>query len=345
MRNLQIIGTLAVGVTAAACGTKDAPSPLAPSGPTGRVRFVNMITDTTRGRVNAILEGVPFGVNLTYGQSTPATLPAPSTANYSAILAGNRTMLLKRTADTTTVVATVAFTVGSGQDQTVYAIGGSSGSAVTSLVIEDANPDIAIDGDSLARGQSCSHGGRSRRLRYSTQRGSRARDADVRRSRVQVGVDVCDPCTGDISDPRRSRRYCARCARRGGIRERRQCGHRGRSRANRCHRRPEHRRRATHGVRPHGSLRRCAYFTSIDTQHVSMMVRQYIGHSCASRPSSCCAHAEGRITPTLPSMRMSVPNGAESSRMRSRIRRPSSGDAIRGRPLCFDCALRRTSIG
>jgi hypothetical protein len=104
---------------------------------------VNIITDTTRGRVNAILEGVPFGVNLTYGQSTPATLPAPSTANYSAILAGNRTMLLKRTADTTTLVATVAFTVGSGQDQTVYAIGGTSGSAVTSLVIEDANPDIA----------------------------------------------------------------------------------------------------------------------------------------------------------------------------------------------------------
>ena len=83
-----------------------------------------MITDTTRGRVNAILEGVPFGVNLTYGQSTPATLPAPSTANYSAILAGNRTMLLKRTADTTTVVATVAFTVGSGQDQTVTRLAG-----------------------------------------------------------------------------------------------------------------------------------------------------------------------------------------------------------------------------
>jgi hypothetical protein len=127
----------------AACGTEDAPSPLEPSGPTGRVRFVNVITDTTRGRVNAILEGVPFGVNLTYGQSTPATLPSPSTANYSAILAGNRTMLLKRTADTTALVATVAFAVGSGQDQTVYAIGGASGSAVTSLVIEDANPDIA----------------------------------------------------------------------------------------------------------------------------------------------------------------------------------------------------------
>ena len=52
-------------------------------------------------------------------------------------------MLLKRTADTATLVATVAFTVGSGQDQTVYAIGGASGSAVTSFVVEDANPDIA----------------------------------------------------------------------------------------------------------------------------------------------------------------------------------------------------------
>ena len=52
-------------------------------------------------------------------------------------------MLQKRTADTTALVATVPFTVGSGQDQTVYAIGGASGSAVTSLVIEDANPDIA----------------------------------------------------------------------------------------------------------------------------------------------------------------------------------------------------------
>jgi hypothetical protein len=107
------------------------------------VRFVNMITDTTRGRVNAILEGLPFGVNLTYGQSTPASLPSPSTANYSAILAGNRTMLLKRTADTSVVVATVSFTVASGQDQSIYAIGGTNGSAITSFLVDDVNPDIA----------------------------------------------------------------------------------------------------------------------------------------------------------------------------------------------------------
>src|SRR3954466_7667421 len=139
LRTLRIFAACVIGV---ACGTKEAPGPLEPSGPTGRVRFVNMINDTTRGRVNAILEGVPFGVNLTYGQSTPATLPSPSTANYSAILAGNRTLLLKRTADTTVLVAAVSFTVASSQDLTVYEIGGAGGTAVTSLFVADSNPDI-----------------------------------------------------------------------------------------------------------------------------------------------------------------------------------------------------------
>ena len=149
MRNLKTLGALATLAAIAACGTKEAPGPLEPSGSTGRVRFVNLITDTTRGRVNAVLEGVPFGVNLTYGQSTPATLPSPSTANYSAILVGNRTLLLKRTADTTVTVATVSFAVASGQDQTVYAIGGASASAVTSVVLEDANPDITASATRL----------------------------------------------------------------------------------------------------------------------------------------------------------------------------------------------------
>ena len=60
----------------AACGTRDAPDPLAPTGAVGRVRWVNVITDTTRGRVNATLEGVSFGVNVTNGGSCPACLPA-----------------------------------------------------------------------------------------------------------------------------------------------------------------------------------------------------------------------------------------------------------------------------
>lgn len=123
----------------AACGTKDAPDPLSPGGATGRVRFVNVITDTTRGRVNAILEGVPFGVNLTYGLSTPATLPAPSTAPYAPVLAGARSLVLKRTADTNVVVATLPFSVDAGQDRTVYAVGGRAGTAVTAFVTTDDN--------------------------------------------------------------------------------------------------------------------------------------------------------------------------------------------------------------
>ena len=126
-----------------ACGTKEAAAPLAPSGPTGRVRFVNVITDTTRGRVNAILEGVPFGVNLTYTFSTPATLAAPSTANYAAVLAGSRSLVLKRTVDTNVVVATLNIAIGDGEDRSVYAVGGAGGSAVTGFVTTDQNPVVA----------------------------------------------------------------------------------------------------------------------------------------------------------------------------------------------------------
>lgn len=126
-------------IVLAACGTTDADGPLQPSGPQGRVRFVNVITDTTRGRVNAILEALPFGVNLTYTQTTPATLAAPNTANYAAVLSGNRTLVLKRTADTNTTVATLAFTVGTGEDRTVYAVGGAAASAITAFVTSDTN--------------------------------------------------------------------------------------------------------------------------------------------------------------------------------------------------------------
>jgi len=134
---------LALGAFAtllAACGTKEAADPLQPTGPTGRVRFVNLITDVTRGRVNAILEGLPFAVDLTYAVSAPANLPAPSTANYAAVYTGNRAFVLKRTADTTVTVATLNFTVNENEDRTVYAIGGAGGSAVTGFVTTDLNP-------------------------------------------------------------------------------------------------------------------------------------------------------------------------------------------------------------
>lgn len=142
-RGPVVVSTRVAAIMAAlltlGCGTKDADDPLSPSGPTGRVRFVNVITDTTRGRVNAILERVPFGVNMTYTVATPASLAAPNTANYAAILTGDRSLVLKRTIDTMVVVATLPFTIATGEDKTVYATGGAAASAVTSFITTDDN--------------------------------------------------------------------------------------------------------------------------------------------------------------------------------------------------------------
>jgi hypothetical protein len=139
VRRISIAALLGASIMSSACGTTEAPDPLSPEGTQGRIRFVNLITDTTRGRVNAILELVPFGVNMTYTVATPASLPAPATANYAPILTGSRTLVLKRTADTNTVVGTFPLTIAESQDQTVYAIGGTGGSAITSFVTVDDN--------------------------------------------------------------------------------------------------------------------------------------------------------------------------------------------------------------
>src|SRR5215210_1267507 len=137
------IGFLAALVlVAVGCGTKDAAGPLA-SGPQGRIRFVNLITDPARNPVNAILENVPFGVNLGYGGTTPSSLPAPATATYSAILAGDRTLVLQRTADPSVTVATLTFTIIEGADHTVYARGGTGGGAITGIMTTDPTPATA----------------------------------------------------------------------------------------------------------------------------------------------------------------------------------------------------------
>ena len=134
---------LAAAALLAGCGTKDAMDPLIP-GPQGRVRFVSLITDTTRGRVNAILEAVPFGVNLTYGGTTPSSLPAPANAIYSPVLTGGRTLVLKRTADTTATVATIPFTVATSADYTIYATGGSGATAIAPFITTDTNSAPAL---------------------------------------------------------------------------------------------------------------------------------------------------------------------------------------------------------
>jgi hypothetical protein len=138
-RRLTFIAAASLAV--AACGTDDAPGPLE-AGPQGRIRFVNLITDPARNPVNAILEGVPFGVGLAYTQSTPSTLPAPSTANYSPVLTGDRSLVLQRTADPTVTVATLPVTIATGTDYTLFATGGTGGSAVTGFTTTDVNTPV-----------------------------------------------------------------------------------------------------------------------------------------------------------------------------------------------------------
>ena len=139
--NAMKLGCLCIATAfVAACSTEEAPGPLEPTGPTGRVRLVNLITDATRGRVNASLEGLVFTVDLQYGQTAPANLPAPANAPYAAVYTGDRSFVLKRTADTTVTVATLNFSISDGQDLTVYAIGGTGGSAVTRFLTTDTNP-------------------------------------------------------------------------------------------------------------------------------------------------------------------------------------------------------------
>jgi hypothetical protein len=89
--------------------------------------------------VNAILEGLPFGVNLAYTGTTPSSLPAPSTANYAPVLSGARTIVLKKTADTTVTVGTLPVNVTADNDYTVFAVGGTAGSAVSSFTTADVN--------------------------------------------------------------------------------------------------------------------------------------------------------------------------------------------------------------
>ena len=139
----KIAAVISMSALVSACGTEGAAGPLEPTGATGRIRLVNLITDAVRGRVNASLEGVVFTVDLQYAQAAPANLPAPATANYAAVYTGARAFALKRTADTTVAVATLNFTAADGEDRTMYAVGGAGGSAVTGFQTVDTNPAAA----------------------------------------------------------------------------------------------------------------------------------------------------------------------------------------------------------
>lgn len=156
IRKIRVAGSVKLGLMSiaiaalAACSTEEAPGPLEPTGPVGRVRLVNLITDANRARVNALLEGQVFTVDLTYGGAAPANLPAPSTAPYAPVYTGERTFVLKRTADTAVTVASLPVTIADNQDRTVYAIGGAGGGAITSFITTDDNA-VPASGETRVR--------------------------------------------------------------------------------------------------------------------------------------------------------------------------------------------------
>jgi hypothetical protein len=156
-RNMRVsngvkLGALCVVTAiAAACSTTEAPGPLEPTGPTGRVRLVNLITDPARALVNVSLENQIFTAGLANGQTAPANLPAPATANYAAVYTGARTFVLKKTADTTSTVATFPITVADSKDMSVFAIGGAGGGAVTSFITTDDNTVVPAASETRVR--------------------------------------------------------------------------------------------------------------------------------------------------------------------------------------------------
>jgi Domain of unknown function (DUF4397) len=126
-----------LGLTTA-CGTEGAAGPSLPTCQVGRARFVNLIADAARNPVNAILENVPWGVNLGYTGTTPASLPAPSTALYSSVCVGTRTLALVHTPNPSVTHATLNFTMGQGEDRTVFAV--ATGTApITAFTTTDDN--------------------------------------------------------------------------------------------------------------------------------------------------------------------------------------------------------------
>jgi hypothetical protein len=120
---LVLIGAL----TLTACQPEDR-NPFSPPAEVGRLRVVHASPDTVNAKaVNFLIDGVPVAANQSYRAAT-AYLPA---------LAGSRQVLIRRTADTTFVVANQAVTVAASADYSVLATG--LGPDLAALVLTDDN--------------------------------------------------------------------------------------------------------------------------------------------------------------------------------------------------------------
>ena len=104
---------------------------------TGRFRFVNLISDPSKQPVSANLGGAPFGSAMPFGTSSPAWVTSPLTVNYAPLSAGDRSLVLKHSADTGVVVGVYTVTIPASRDLTAYATGGGGFSIQVTL---DDNP-------------------------------------------------------------------------------------------------------------------------------------------------------------------------------------------------------------
>ena len=133
MRLKVILVAAGLAAATAACGTDDTPDGVEPTGPFGRVRFVNAVPDTSVGAVNATLEGRPFTAGLAYGAGTA----------YQPVYTGPRTLAVRRTVDTTRTVLDAPFTVEAAAAYTVVAAGRAA--AVATVVLSDSITIAATD--------------------------------------------------------------------------------------------------------------------------------------------------------------------------------------------------------
>lgn len=105
----------------------------------GRLRFVNLISDPGKQPVDAFLDGEPFGRFMPFGASSPFWLPPPRTANYMPVVDGDHSLVLKKSTDANVVVGVYEFTIPFDQDRTVYATG-SGGFILRETVDDNTTP-------------------------------------------------------------------------------------------------------------------------------------------------------------------------------------------------------------
>jgi hypothetical protein len=96
----------------AACGDTVGPEGVSPTEAFGRIRFVNAVPNAAP--VDVRVDGVPMGVNMTYGAASGATV-------YNAAYGGNRQFVVTRTADPTVTVLDAQVQITADTSQTVYA--------------------------------------------------------------------------------------------------------------------------------------------------------------------------------------------------------------------------------